>query len=148
MLPIIQSTKVRDPVCGMMVDPHHAAGSVEHNGHTYHFCSKGCAVKFQADPERYLHPAAAPEPMEAQSEGIEYTCPMHPEIRQLGPGSCPICGMALEPVAVTAEDGPSPELRDMTLRFWVGLALAVPVFVLEMGGHLIGHMLSPHLSNW
>jgi Cu+-exporting ATPase len=78
-----------------------------------------------------------------------YTCPMHPEIRQDHPGSCPICGMALEPVAVTAETGPSPELRDMTLRFWVGLALTVPVFVLEMGGHLMGHgLIDPRVSAW
>ena len=80
-----------------------------------------------------------------------YTCPMHPEIRQPGPGSCPICGMALEPEQVTGEDtGPSAELIDMTRRFWIGLVLSVPVLVLEMGGHLFGldHLIRPQLSNW
>ena len=100
MLPILQnSASVRDPVCGMIVDPRKAAGSAEYQGQTYHFCSKGCAAKFQADPEKYLHPQAAPEPMPAEAPGVEYTCPMHPEIRQIGPGSCPKCGMALEPVS-------------------------------------------------
>lgn len=86
----------------------------------------------------------------AAPEGTIYTCPMHPQIRQVGPGSCPICGMALEPETITAEDAPNPELADMTRRFWIGLVLTVPVFVLEMGGHLLGHrfMLNPTLSNW
>ena len=81
---------------------------------------------------------------------VEYTCPMHPQIRQMGPGHCPICGMALEPVVATADTGESPELRDMTRRFWIGLALALPVFVLEMGGHLfdISHLVGARTSNW
>ena len=81
--------------------------------------------------------------------GTIFTCPMHPEVRQEGPGSCPICGMALEPEMPTADAGPNPELADMTRRFWIGLALTVPVVALEMGGHLFGwHPLSPTLSNW
>ena len=89
------------------------------------------------------------EPAPAR-EDVEYTCPMHPEIRQIGPGSCPICGMALEPVVATAEVGESAELRDMTRRFWIGLVLTLPVFVLEMGGHLtnLNHLLGQQLSNW
>jgi len=88
-------------------------------------------------------------PKEDQSQ-VEYTCPMHPQVRQMGPGNCPICGMALEPVVVTAETGESPELRDMTRRFWIGTALTVPVFALEMGGHLfdIHHLVAQQTSNW
>ncbi len=102
-----------------------------------------------ADPEKYLSgtkQAAAPVP-----EGTEYTCPMHPEIRQIGPGSCPICGMALEPVTVSLDSGPNPELADMTRRFWIGLALTVPVFALEMGAHLVPalhHLVPPNVSAW
>ena len=135
----------RDPVCGMSVDPAKSAHHAEHAGRDYHFCSLGCLAKFQADPDTYLKPKAAkPTP-----PGTIYTCPMHPQIRQVGPGSCPICGMALEPETVTADSGPSPELASMSRRFWVGLVLAAPVFVLEMGGHLLGHafMLDRVLSN-
>jgi Cu+-exporting ATPase len=127
---------VKDPVCGMAVDPEITAHHGDHAGHAFHFCSAGCRTKFLADPDRYLSPALA-EPQPAP-EGIIFTCPMHPEIRQVGPGACPICGMALEPELVTADQGPNPELRDMTRRFWIGLALTAPVFALEMGGHLTG----------
>jgi Cu+-exporting ATPase len=127
---------VKDPVCGMEVDPHTAAGHAEHGGKTYYFCSPHCQAEFEADPERYVQPGQRPEPATpAEGQVVEYTCPMHPEIRQAGPGACPICGMALEPVTVAADDGPSPELRDMTRRFWVGVLLTVPVVVLEMGTH-------------
>ena len=139
---------VKDPVCGMSVDPHAAGHTAMHAGRPYYFCSAGCRAKFIAAPEKYLAPEASrAEPLPA---GTVYTCPMHPEIRQVGPGSCPICGMALEPELVTAETGPNPELADMTRRFWVGLALTIPVFALEMGGHLIDlHMwLGSRLSNW
>jgi Cu+-exporting ATPase len=137
---------VLDPVCGMIVDPANTQHRAEHGGGTFHFCSANCRTKFLADPARYLAPKAAQRPLKP---GTIYTCPMHPEIRQDHPGACPICGMALEPVAVTLETGPSPELRDMTLRFWVGLALAIPVFVLEMGGHLLGHgLIDPGVSAW
>ena len=139
----------RDPVCGMMVDLHTAAHSSEHDGHAYYFCSAGCRAKFIADPVKYLAPADlqahAPVP-----EGTIYTCPMHPQIRQVGPGGCPICGMALEPAVMTAQTPPNPELADFTRRFWIGLALTIPVFVLEMGGHLldIDRLIAPQSSNW
>jgi Cu+-exporting ATPase len=132
-----QSSGVIDPVCGMTVDPHTTPHRHTHRGHPYYFCSSGCRTKFIADPAKYLDGKdkrpAAPVP-----EGTIYTCPMHPEIRQVGPGSCPICGMALEPEIATAETGPNPELVDMTRRFWIGLVLALPVFILEMGAHLVG----------
>ena len=142
-------TKVIDPVCGMTVDPAKTAHHADHGGRAYHFCSAGCRTKFVADPERYLHPPEA-KPAERLPQGTIYTCPMHPEIRQVGAGSCPICGMALEPETVTADSGPNPELADMTRRFWVGLVLALPVFALEMGGHLTGLMMivSRHASEW
>jgi Cu+-exporting ATPase len=138
----------KDPVCGMTVDPHTAKHQAEHGGRTYYFCAAGCRTKFLADPMKYLNPAeAAAEPV---PEGTIYTCPMHPEIRQVGPGPCPICGMALEPDIITADAAPNPELADMTRRLWVGLALAAPVFILEMGGHLFGlhHLIDPTISNW
>ena len=91
---------VKDPVCGMTVDPHTAKHRAEHAGEPYYFCSAGCRTKFMADPARYLDPAAAAK-AEPVPEGTIYTCPMHPQIRQVGPGSCPICGMALEPVLVS-----------------------------------------------
>ena len=145
----LQTDRVKDPVCGMSVDPHTAKHRAEHNGHPFYFCSAGCQAKFVADPAHSLHPgveAAKAEPIPA---GTIYTCPMHPEVRQVGPGSCPICGMALEPLLVTAEAGPNHELVDMTRRFWIGLALALPVFALEMGGHLIGldHIIPRGTSN-
>jgi len=133
-----------DPVCGMSVDPHTAKHRAEHGGRTYYFCSAGCREKFVTDPQKYLGkgaPAAAPK-------GTIYTCPMHPQIRQIGPGNCPICGMALEPEIATADSGPNPELADMTRRFWVGVALALPVMAIEMSGHFGVHWLSPALSNY
>src|SRR5262245_66687413 len=99
---------VVDPVCGMTVDPHTTPHRHTHQGHTYYFCSAGCRTKFIADPQKYLGPAKAAEPV---PEGTIYTCPMHPQIRQVGPGSCPICGMALEPELVSAESGPRSEER-------------------------------------
>jgi len=136
----------KDPVCGMSVDPAKTAHHAEHAGATYHFCGAGCRAKFVADPQRYLSPHEAT----SAPPGTIYTCPMHPEVRQIGPGACPICGMALEPATVSADEGPSPELADMTRRFWIGLALTVPVFVLEMGGHLgLLMRVVPHAaSNW
>jgi Cu+-exporting ATPase len=125
-----------DPVCGMTVDPHTTPHRAEHQGRPYYFCSAGCRQKFIADPQRHL--AGAGSEQEAVPEGTVYTCPMHPEIRQVGPGSCPICGMALEPELVTPESGPNPELADMSRRFWIGLLLTVPIVVLDMGAHLAG----------
>ncbi|HEX5213595.1 MAG TPA: heavy metal translocating P-type ATPase [Pseudolabrys sp.] len=134
---------VIDPVCGMTVDPHTAKHRADYQGHPYYFCSAGCRTKFIADPRKYLGPRE-PEPV---IEGAIYTCPMHPEIRQQGPGACPICGMALEPEIPSAETGPNPELADMSKRFWVGLVLTIPVMVLEMSGHFGLHFMSPALSN-
>jgi Cu+-exporting ATPase len=129
----------------MTVDPATTPHHAEHAGLSFHFCSAGCRTKFLADPAKYLQegqpPAAAPP-------GTIYTCPMHPEIRQEGPGVCPICGMALEPELVTAEPEANPELADMTRRLWIAAMLSLPVFVLEMGGHVGLHMLAPRLSSW
>jgi P-type Cu+ transporter len=134
-----------DPVCGMRVDPARAKHRAEHEEQTYYFCSAGCKTKFTADTEKYLKPR---EPAPA-IEGAIYTCPMHPQIRQAGPGACPICGMALEPEIATADESPNPELADMTWRFWVALALTIPVMVLDMGGHFTGgHWFSPIMSNY
>jgi Cu+-exporting ATPase len=141
---------VKDPVCGMKVDPRKAPSAI-HAGKNYFFCSEGCRGKFVADPARYAQPQAASAPAApAAPEGTIYTCPMHPQIRQVGPGNCPICGMTLEPVLVTAESGPSKELVDMTRRFWIGLVVALPVVALEMGGHLAGldHLIGQGASNW
>ncbi|MBJ6126864.1 heavy metal translocating P-type ATPase [Microvirga splendida] len=147
--PTADAGKVKDPVCGMMVDPHQTTHRAQYEGKPYHFCSSGCQSKFMAEPAKYVEPATARK-AEAVPEGTIYTCPMHPQIRQAGPGSCPICGMALEPVLATAETGPSHELVDMTRRFWIGLALSLPVVALEMGGHLtgLGHYISQQTSNW
>ena len=128
----------RDPVCGMMVDPERAADRIEHGGRTWYFCSKGCAAKFRADPDRYghepLHDSAPAPAMEAPAAaGAQWTCPMHPEVVRDRPGSCPICGMALEPKTVSLADQENPELLDMTRRFWVGVVLSVPLLFLAMG---------------
>jgi Cu+-exporting ATPase len=144
-----RSPAVVDPVCGMTVDPAMTPHHAEIDGTAWHFCSAGCRGKFVAEPTRYLAPATAP-PV-AVAPGTIWTCPMHPEIRQDHPGPCPICGMALEPVMVSAENGSSPELTDMTRRFWFALALGLPVFVLEMGGHLLPglhRLVSPMVSIW
>ncbi len=140
--------RVIDPVCGMTVDPATTPHKTTLKGVEHYFCSAGCVVKFTKDPQRYLDPSSAP-PAEPVPEGTMFTCPMHLEIQQIGPGTCPICGMALEPMLVTADAGPNEELIDMTRRFWAGLALALPVFALEMGGHVFGWNPLPHgWSNW
>lgn len=125
------------PKCGIFLVPvgatsSHSAGGTDKVAHHHHHSQAASASQVKGDKD------------------VEYTCPMHPEVRQIGPGNCPICGMALEPVIATGETGESPELRDMTRRFWIGLALTVPVFLLEMGGHLfdIGHLVAPQTSNW
>ena len=140
----IANAKVTDPVCGMQVDPATAkGGSFEHVGTTYHFCNPKCREKFVANPAHYLEPRA-PEPVVA---GAIYTCPMHPEIRQEGPGICPICGMALEPEMPSLEDEDNPELRDFSRRFWWTLPLTLVVFVLAMLGHRF-HGLDAGLRTW
>jgi P-type Cu+ transporter len=137
-----------DPVCGMQVDPAKTSHRYDHGGRTYSFCSAGCQQKFSAAPERYLQSAPAVSPAALSDDAI-YTCPMHPQIRQRGPGHCPICGMALEPVAATTETAPNPELIDMTRRFWIGLVLSIPVVALDMGGHLGARLpVSETLSQW
>ncbi|NPC42820.1 heavy metal translocating P-type ATPase [Nocardioides sp. zg-1230] len=151
--------QITDPVCGMSVDPTATEHTLTHDGREFYFCSASCKDKFQATPDRYAshdqhdqhdhagnahdrggHAATASgtaPPTPGDGEAVEYTCPMHPEIRRPGPGACPICGMALEPVVVTVDSGPSPELRDMTRRFWFGVALSIPVVILGMGRDLV-----------
>jgi Cu+-exporting ATPase len=124
------SASHRDPVCGMTVSESKAAGSTEYRGQKYFFCAKSCLAKFEADPERYLNPPAAVP--SGESAAAEYTCPMHPEVRQIGPGTCPKCGMALEPSVMTLEDDGNPELRNMTRRLAVSAVLAIPVLVAAM----------------
>jgi Cu+-exporting ATPase len=143
---------VTDPVCGMTVDPRKTQHVCTHEGHTYYFCSAGCRARFAADPARFVTAAGDAPHRDADGAppGTIYTCPMHPQIRQTGPGSCPICGMALEPELGTAPTVPDPELADMTRRFWVGLVLTVPLVALEMAMHILGAhaFLDPTLSNW
>jgi Cu+-exporting ATPase len=137
-----------DPVCGMSVNPETTPHHHELHGKQYSFCSAGCATKFAANPDKYLGAQKAPPPVTA--EGTIYTCPMHPQIRQIGPGACPICGMALEPLETTAQPEANPELADMGRRFWFGLLLTIPVFALEMGAHMfsMGRMIDPTYSRW
>ncbi|WP_424593889.1 heavy metal translocating P-type ATPase [Bradyrhizobium sp.] len=141
-----EAARATDPVCGMKVDPATAKHRFAYRGQDYFFCGARCRERFAAEPEKFLT-SRAPEP--AAPGGAIYTCPMHPEVRQAGPGSCPICGMALEPEQVSLDDAPDPELIDMTRRFWIALALTLPVFALEMGGHLgLTHLLPATWSNW
>lgn len=171
-LPILNSAPMqKDPVCGMVVDPQKPAAKVEHAGKTYYFCSKHCATRFTREPEKFLAaigtagmehehhvthasaphaaPHAAPKPSSATSnKNIRYTCPMHPEVIQLGPGTCPKCGMALEPMDAVASDEPDPEYKSMLLRFWVSVALTAPVFFLSMAGDFFGLHLAPNFLHW
>jgi Cu+-exporting ATPase len=144
--------KITDPVCGMTVDPLKTPHRARHEDRDYFFCGAKCREKFIVDPAKYLAPKPAEAEAPAAAPGTIWTCPMHPQIRRSGPGSCPICGMALEPIAGTGEAGPNPELIDMTRRFWIGTALAVPVVLLEMGAHFPGLQLhrfvSPVASVW
>ncbi|HYK81020.1 MAG TPA: heavy metal translocating P-type ATPase [Micropepsaceae bacterium] len=139
-----------DPVCGMQVKRTPGSLRAEYAGANYYFCSEACRKKFLADPERYvtssrpLTAASAPTPA-----GTKWTCPMHPEIVRDGPGHCPICGMALEPMMPSATTQGNPELRDMNRRFWIGLVASLPVLALEMGGEMLGlrRALGPLVSN-
>ena len=136
-----------DPVCGMPLDTSAAKYKHSHAGQRWYFCSQHCLDRFAAEPERHAKAAGKP----VATPGAIYTCPMHPEIRQPGPGNCPKCGMALEPVAPSADDQPNPELLDMARRFWIGLALTVPVFGLAMAEHLPGlhaGLPNPKFSGW
>jgi Cu+-exporting ATPase len=140
-----------DPVCGMEVDPAATPHHAQHGGRDYAFCSAGCQQKFVADPERYVQPrppaSEAPAPVQPTSTGAFYTCPMHPQIRQPGPGTCPICGMALEPELPSLEDDDNPELRDFSRRFWSTLPLTFVVLALAMLGHRIA-FLSTTTRTW
>jgi Cu+-exporting ATPase len=127
--------RVTDPVCGMSVDPATARHRAEYAGRSYFFCGARCRERFVAEPGRFLGDQPAPSP--TVPEGTPWTCPMHPEIVRDEPGSCPICGMALEPMTPTAGEESNPELADMTRRFWVGAALSLPLLVLAMGEHLV-----------
>jgi P-type Cu+ transporter len=148
----------KDPVCGMDVVPGQApGGSTDHAGKTYWFCSQGCREKFVGDPKRYVAPSPTKPPADAIApapapSGAKWTCPMHPQIVRDEPGSCPICGMALEPMIVTADEGPDPELIGMTRRFWIGLALTAPLLVFMIGDMLPGqplrHLVSPRVAAW
>ena len=138
-----------DPVCGMSVMPETAAGQYDFEGETYYFCSTGCVNKFKQNPAIFLEEKQE-EKLEAESQGTEYTCPMHPEIVQIGPGTCPICGMALEPKTFSLDDAPDPEYLDMKRRFWISAVLTIPVFVLAMAEMFpnFNRVISPQISVW
>jgi P-type Cu+ transporter len=169
-LPILASApRVKDPVCGMMVDPQKSAGKVVHEDQTYYFCSKRCAERFEKDPLKFLakpgaagmesaltaghethagHHASASDSIRPSIEGARFTCPMHPEIIQIGPGSCPICGMALEPMDAFAEVEADPEYDSMRRRFWVSAALSLPVLLIAMFGDALKLPISSNTRNW
>ena len=145
------ASSVVDPVCGMKVDPDNAAGSFAYQGKTYYFCSKHCLHRFSENPETFLNPA--PQPLigisrqpKPVARDQKYTCPMHPEIVRDGPGSCPICGMALEPMTVSLDQEENPELIDMTRRFWIAVVLTIPVFALGMSDLIPGQPLQQLVS--
>jgi Cu+-exporting ATPase len=139
-----EADRVVDPVCGMSIAPGGAHRS-EHGGHTFHFCSAKCLAQFESEPERYLAPAP-PVASAPVASGATWTCPMHPEVVRDGPGSCPICGMALEPTQPSADDDDNPELMDMTRRFWFAAALTLPLVVVAMGDLLPGRPISAIFS--
>jgi len=136
-----------DPVCGMAVDPDKAEHRCEHAGHTHYFCSHHCRARFESEPARYLTPASR-VPAEPTAGGARWTCPMHPQIVQSEAGSCPICGMALEPMSPVEGDAVNPELHDMTRRFWVGVAMSVPLVVLAMAEDFGSVLLAPRSTTW
>jgi Cu+-exporting ATPase len=172
VLPVLQEpAKQKDPVCGMLVAPEKAAANIEHAGNTYFFCSKGCAERFKREPETFLsapggavmqHHAHTPleprsvthssqpaqPPVTPAQQGVRYTCPMHPQIIQIGPGSCPICGMALEPMDAFAEVEADPEYDSMLRRFWVSMALSLPVLLIAMFGDALKLPISSVSRNW
>src|SRR5882672_9939874 len=167
-LPILPATpKMKDPVCGMTVDPQKSAGKVEHEGKAYYFCSARCAERFANNPENFIaapgtagmehhslppvhavnHHSGPTAPASASSKTARYTCPMHPQIVQIGPGTCPICGMALEPMDVFAEVEADPEYDCMRLSFWASAALSLPLLFLSMLGESFGMHLAPTVKN-
>jgi P-type Cu+ transporter len=128
---------VTDPVCGMTIDAAEAAATVDYDGRTYHFCAEGCARRFRENPAAFLRTPAVEAAAATAADGAQYTCPMHPEVRQIGPGSCPKCGMALEPVMASSDDA-NPELEEMTRRFWMAAALTLPLLALMVADMLPG----------
>ena len=176
------ATEVLDPVCGMTISPDDAAGHVQYNGETYYFCHPSCQERFEADPKSYISPPQPRLAVDPASKQVEYTCPMDPEVRQLGPGTCPKCGMALEPATfappetrveytcpmhpeiIRNDPGNCPicgmaleprtshsrrrelELRDMTRRFWMSVALTLPILLLMVSEMLPGKPLQ--ISSW
>jgi len=145
--PTSSTPQARDPVCGMTVDPLTTAHHASHGDDEYHFCSAGCRTKFLANPGQYLGDDPRPEPV-ASPDAI-WICPMHPEIRQQGPGTCPICGMALEPEEPSLDDAPNPELVDFTRRLWVSTTLAIPLLIVSMIAEMLGlQIVSPTASPW
>ena len=149
MSDIGNGVREKDVVCGMQVDPARAAATHDHDGKTYYFCGKGCLDRFAADPDAFLRPV---RPAEEAVPGATYTCPMHPEVVRDHPDACPICGMALEPRVATLDEGPNPELIDMTRRFWIAAALAAPVTLMAMAdmvvGQGVGGLVDPRWTNW
>jgi P-type Cu+ transporter len=149
---VVNPREVLDPVCGMTISPNDAVGHIEHQGHTYYFCGKSCLERFRADPARFVDLQPRKPPAAVTDSEAEYTCPMHPEVRQKGPGSCPICGMALEPVAITLEDQPNEELDDMTRRFRGSLVVTAPILAFMVAEFLPGqplhHLLPRGRLNW
>jgi P-type Cu+ transporter len=147
---VAAKSTLRDPVCGMSVDPATSRHQFDFRGETFYFCSAGCRTKFASNPDKYLHGSGSATSDPEMPAGTVYTCPMHPEVHQVGPGACPICGMALEPEVASLDSGPNPELADMTRRFWIAAILSLPAVVLEMGGHFVGahSWIEPTLSNW
>jgi Cu+-exporting ATPase len=154
----------RDPVCGMTVEPAKAAAHAEHRGEKYYFCAQGCAQKFSANPEKYLHPASVAEAVSSppliaiqpaaarapavNQKEIRYTCPMHPEVVQWGAGSCPKCGMALEPMDIVAEEAADPEYDSMRKRFWASAVLSLPLLMVEMLAGIFGWRVSGPAVPW
>src|SRR5262249_10496403 len=140
-----------DPVCGMLVDPATASHWSEHAGHTYYFCSNKCCERFEADPTRYVT-LAPPEPPRPADGKVLWTCPMHPQIVRNEPGTCPSCGMALEPMTPVSGEAVNPELRDMTRRFWVCVALSLPLLAMTMADHFakpaLDALIAPRAVTW
>jgi len=149
------ATEVVDPVCGMTIAPEDAVGHIEHRGRTYYFCSERCLERFRATPDAFLGASTPPvteAPATTPEKKVEWTCPMHPEIIRDAPGSCPICGMALEPRTVTLDEAPNPELVDMSRRFWTSAVLTVPLLLVAMGDYIPGRplerVLTPAAMPW
>lgn len=143
----IKSTLVKDPVCGMMIDPLSAkGGNTQHNGETFYFCNPKCKTKFEAEPLKYLSPQA--ERLQKVDSEAVYTCPMHPEVRQKGPGSCPICGMALEPEEVSLEEVENPELIDFVRRLKVSVPLTIPLLIIAMSDLIPGQPVQHMIPGW